>query len=253
MDFTTLAPEDVLEPDVLPYYKEGLEFFHLQLAHLNSTIFVMDHVITFPYHLFSHANETLFFKLVFNNFFHASVLVITRMATDQGEEFFTLPRFKNRLRRSVKHLYLKEFDNHLRSLRFDASTRQLLRKAENLRHTKVAHTLEATIFQPNSEDALRFGDLKALRDRLNDLLSGLSFHTDLLMLPPQYSGRVQHPAESDSRSDIEKLLDLVAEHSELIRLPESSPQMWAIQRRYTTSDDLALLNRYRSKFKMPEV
>ena len=253
MDFTKLSAEEVLTSSGSEYHKRGMEFFHLQLAALNSSHFVMDHVIAFPYHLFVQARDSLFFRLVFNNFFAGSVLAITRLLTDQGRQFFTLPRFKNRVRASVKAAYSREFDAYLRSLRFDPTTRTLMHKAEALRNTRLAHVLEEAVFQATQQQALRFSDLKTLTSSVNSHLQGLAFNTDLLMLPFQYSDRVQHPPGSDSRPDIEKLLDEIARHSRTLNLPETNPELWIMERRYTTEQDLELINRYREKFSLARV
>jgi hypothetical protein len=253
MDFTRLGADEVLLSDGFEYHKRGMEFFHLQLAALNSSLFIMEHVIAFPYHLFVQAHDSMFFRLVFNNFFTSSVLAITRLLTDQGPQFFTLPRFKNRIRASIKARYSTQYDAYLRSLRFDTSTRALLRKAEALRNARLAHLLEEAVFQPNAQEALDFAGLKTLRDRTNSLLQGLAFNTDLLMLPAQYSDRVKRPPSADARPDIEKLLDLIARNSRRLNLPETNPDLWMMERRYTSESDLNLMNRYRAKFGMSPV
>ena len=253
MDFSNQSAEDVLVPSVLPYYRKGIDFFHLELVHLNVNIFILDYVLAFPFGLFVPPGQSLFFRMVFSNFFDSSVLVITRVATDHGAKVFTLPRFRNRIRASVRAQFRAEFDSHLRKLRFDSEVKSLLKKATVLRDSRLAHTLEDNVANQANRESVRFGELKSLRDSLNSLLDGLGFNTEFMMLPLQYDPRVQHPKGTDSRPDIERLLDDIAHRSSLLNLPELRPERWLHRRRQLSAGDIYVINSYRQKFGLDEV
>ena len=250
-DITQLTPEEVIVEEHLPFYKKGMDFFYLQLVHLNVNIYILDHILDFPFHLFTDTGKSLFFRKVFENFFYASVLIITRIAVDQGSDLFTLPRFKNRIRNYVIPIFQPTFDATLRKSRFDASVNEILKKACNLRNESLAHIREDIAFGQQEQTIFTFGEIKSLRDELGRLFNALAFNTYYIMWPDQYDPNLQHPKGVDSRSDIEEILDLLAEKSILLNLPETSPQLWAVRKEIFSEKDLKDINRYREKFDLP--
>jgi hypothetical protein len=227
--------------------------FSLQLTYLNVDIFILDHLLAFPFHLFPAPGGNLFFRMAVNNFLSASVLATTRVAGDQDSDFFTLPRFKNWLLQAVRPEYATEFRGRLRQLRFATTVRELLRNAVRIRHRHIAHIFEEESSERKQNDILTFGELKTIRDSLNLLFAGLAFGTEYLFLPVQYLPNIQRPQGVDARPDIERLLDLIANRSELLRLPETHPQQWVYRRGALSEKDRNLLNAYRSKFGLPVV
>jgi len=250
---SAISADEAFLPEELPFYKKGMEFFHLQLVHLNVNIFILDHVLSFPYYLFTDPDESLFFRMVFENFFYASLLIITRLAADQGPDLFTLPRFRNRIRDAVKPEYRRQLDQSLRSARFSATTRSVLHRATKLRNERVAHVLEEVALGQGEGTRIVYGELKSLRDQLNQLLDALSFNTYYMMLPLQYSPDVSHPGGTGRRPDIERVLDSVARESLLLNLPERNPVAWSSRKQKMPANDLEILNSYRVKFGLPRV
>lgn len=254
MDNLNLGPDDLIEDaENLLYYKNGIKFFYLQLVHLNVNVFILDHVLTFPYHLFTVPGESLFFRMVFENFFYASLLIITRIAADYGADVFTLPRFKNRVRQFIKPEIREAIDRRLRKVRFDETTQSLLEKARTLRSERVAHVLEDVALSRTDETIVTFGEIKSMRDELNSLLDVLSFNVAHMMLPLQYHPDVRHPPGVDSRPDIEAILDDVARRSILLNLPETNPTSWNFRKDNLPEQDIEILNKYRRKFDLTEI
>lgn len=252
-DLHTLNPDEVLVDEFLPEYNTGMQFCHLQLVHLNANIYILDQVLRFPFRIFVPGDRSLFFRFVFENFFYASLLIITRLAADQGAEFFTLPRFKNKIRFAVKGSYRDVFDELLREVRFNNQVNILIKKTRDLRSLRVAHSTEEFVFGIAEEPLVRFEELKELRDHLVSLFDALSFNVDHLMYPIQYSSRVQQGQGFDQRTDIEELLDLIAENSFALRVPENNPDEWEIQKEFYTERELDAFNEYRSKFGLSSV
>jgi len=248
LELSKLTPGQVLLPGSIPRYNRGMLAFALQLTNLNVDIFILDHLLSFPFHLFPAPGGNLFFRMVVNNFLSASVLATTRVAGDQDPDFFTIPKFKNWLLQVVRPEYATEFRRHLRQLRFATTVRDLLRKAMRIRHRHIAHIFEEESPEPKQADILTFGELKTIRDSLNLLFAGLAFGTEHLFLPVQYLPNVQHSQGVDARPDIEQLLDLIADHSHLVRLPETHPEQWVYRQATLSERDLRLLNAYRAKF-----
>jgi len=251
-DLSTLDVESVLSEGALPEYEKGMEFFYFQLVHLNTTIYIVDKILEFPLGLFVEPDKAIFFNMVIRNFFDAGLLVITRLATDQGDDLYTLTRFKNRVRELVRPDLVNLFDARLIKYRFDKRTTGMLERARRLRNERVGHVKEDVVLGISEGTRLNFSELKSLRDALNSLLGALSFNVDHIMLPIPYDRRVQHPVGSNHKPDIEELLDSVALKSVLLNLPEKNPSVWKHWRTRSTEDQLSQINQYRRKLGLPE-
>jgi hypothetical protein len=248
----TLNPDEVLVEEFIPEYSAGMQFFHLQLVHLNANVFILDHVLAFPFRLQVPSGRSLFFRFVFENSFYASLLIITRLATDQGSEFFTLPRFKNKVRQAIKDEYRGEFDDLLRKAKFNKNMQRMLQKAASLRSMRVAHSTEDFVLGNAEEPLVRFGELKTMRDQLVELIQAFTFNVDHVMEPLLYSARVQAGRGRSAKSDIEELLDLIAGNSPGLHLPEREPDRWKAQRSIYVDRELRVFNQYRQTFGLPE-
>jgi hypothetical protein len=252
IDFSKLNAKDILVEGALTEYERGMDFFYLkQLVPLNASIYVMEQILQFPLRMFTDPGDTIFFTLVLRNFFEAGLMTITRLATDRKGDLYTLLHFKNWVGGHVKPEYRQEYQLYLKRARFDKETRTMLAKAKQLRDAQVAHLKRD--FNLSKQDRLNFEELKTLSNTLNSLLDTLSFNVDRLMLPVPYSPRVIHPRDTDNRSDIEKLLDGIAKDSVILNLPETEPVYWPIYRRRLSQQDLEIINKYRAKFKLPQV
>ena len=173
------------------------------------------------------------------------------MATDQSSDFFTLPQFRNNVRNSVKEEYQKSFDEQLREVRFDKKIKNSLEKVHDLRSVRIAHSKEDFVFGEIDEPLVKFGDLKIIRDQLISVFNALAFNVDHMMLPVQYSSRIERPNNEDYLSDIEELLQLLAENSPSIKQPENNPTHWKIQRENLPQRELDAFNYYRNLLGLP--
>ncbi len=247
-----LKAEEVLVEERLPDYRKGMEFFHLELSKMNARIFILDHVVPFPFHLLSDCGS-LFFRFVFEDLFNACLLTITRMTTDSAPDLFTLQRFKNDVLRWTKPMYSPALQARLRVVRFDANRDSLARRAQHLRDERLAHNQKSAIVGGARSHAVSLRELKTLEARLRPVLDALSFDTENVYLPLQYLPTLNHPPGFDPRPDIEVLLDLIARDSSLLNLPETNPDKWQRRRRALSETDIFSLNRYRKRFGLSEV
>jgi len=253
MELSPLNAEDVIMKEKLPYYHEGMGFFHLQLTHLSTNNFILDHVLSFPWNLFAPKDESLFFRKVFENFFYASLLIITRMATDKKDDFFTLRRFKNNIYKSVLPKYKSSINDRFRQVRFDENTNLIFENAQKLRHQRIAHNIEDFVLGRKAENIVTFGEIKYMRDELVTLFDALAFNNAYMMLPLNYDPSIKHSQNYDVRTDIEKILDSIAERSTLLNLPEKEPEFWRIKLSSLSKQDKDTLNKYRQKLNLSEL
>jgi len=253
MNMLNVNAKDVLEDDALVEYEEGLSFFYSELVGLNVNIYILDQVAQFPFDLFVPRDDRIFWDMVIRNFFSAGVLTITRLATDNAADLHTLISFKNRIRQLVKHEYKQSFDTRLRQARFDRETHALLESARQLRVNSIAHTRKNRVPEGAESIRINFSELKALRDALNLLLDALSFNVENMVLPIPYNPKVLHPAGSDARTDVEKILDCLARDSYLLNMPERNPERWRHRRERLSDEAIRQVNSYRQKFNLPAV
>ena len=92
-----------------------------------------------------------------------------------------------------------------------------------------------------------------MRDELNRLFDSLGFDISFMMLPIQYHPDVQHPTGTDPRSDIEIILDKVAQESPVLNMPEKNPRAWGNWKKQFSEEDMEAINTFRKKFELPAV
>jgi hypothetical protein len=247
MDISKLTPEDLFgDGDSRNEYLRGTNFFFNELVRLNTNIAIVEQVIQFPFELFFIETPT-FFRYVIANFMDMSLIIITRLATDNGKDVYTLRWFKNRVvRKLIKPEYKELFQNALKEAKFDKRTHDLLEQARRLRSKYIAHLSR----EPDPTiPPIDFEDLKILRDRLNSLLEALTPNRAHLFLPFPYYSKVKNR----SKSDIEEILDRMAETSHILHMPEKNPVIWRNYYEQLTESEIGQFNFYRKKFGLPEV
>jgi hypothetical protein len=86
--------EDVLKDEARAEYQQHMNTFFLRLVELNSNIYIVEHVLAFPYDLLAEGrtDNGFFFPLLVKNAFDACILMIAKVATDQGSDTYTLSR-----------------------------------------------------------------------------------------------------------------------------------------------------------------
>lgn len=248
----TERPEEALKPDALSEYKKGFGFIYGELVELNTIIYLAEKIVGFPWDLLGRKDE-IFFGVTMRSFHDSSILVVTRLLTDQGTDPFTLPRFKNRVRDWLLPRFQAQFDDHMRNARFDKTIETILEKAKELRNHRIAHT--AGEFVAGSLKLYRpsLAELNKVKEALQTLFDVLSFDVECGMLPLEYAPYVIHGGSSPHTTDIDDLLDSVARKSHCLNMAETNPVRWHHARGRLKPEELAVLNEYRRRFGMSEV
>jgi hypothetical protein len=194
MDISQLNPKDVLKDGAFEEYDTGIGFLFSDLVDLNTIIYLAEQIIAFPFDLFLSPDDQTFFSVVMHSFSDSAILTITKLATDQAGDLFTLLSFKNRVRDLVKPEYRDAFDARLKKARFDSETKTMLAKAKDLRNHRIGHVTRdfvagnIKLFRPS------ISQLRDLRDALNSLLNSLAFNVEYSMLPIPYDSRGNSPS-----------------------------------------------------------
>jgi hypothetical protein len=248
VDFHQLDPKRVLRETAFEEYEKGIGFFFSELVTLNTIIYLAEKILAFRFDLFLSRDDQTFFSVVMSSFYDSAILTITRLATDEGADVFTLRRFKNRVLELVQDEYKKDFRSWLRRARFDKQVEELLTKARDLRHHRIGHTTNDFIAGRKRVVRPGISEIKELRNALNSLLDALAFNVEFSKLPIPYDSRVR----PQRRTDIEEILDNIARDSAFLNMPEQRPDRWIYRRLRLNTEKLDTLNQYRRKFELPE-
>jgi hypothetical protein len=248
----------ILDPQWYPMYKQQIDALYSQAIELNSYLFVLEKVMTFPFWLFAE-NETTFWTLTINSFFQAAVMCSWRVAVDSDSDFLTLRKFKNDL---IQHVVDPKAEAILRAelkkIHFDLKLKTVGDKISKLRHRMFAHfhpsfLMTAQGKTPTTLPWTTLGDIQIVRDAVNELIQILGFNVGYRFLPISYDPVVKHPRNVDSRPDIVRLLDDLAHGSSIMHMPEREPIVWPHRRKLMSEDEVNLYNEYRKRFRLPEV
>jgi len=248
----SLTSKDIIIPEYLDEYKEGIGFFYSELITLNTNIFIINKIRKFPFDLFCNPDDCTFFHMVINNFFEYSLIIITRIFKDTGKDCFTLPKFINKIiSKYIKSEYRKLFIQRVKNVNFNNLTADILNRIHDLRKKRLAHNLEEYITETKNIGRINYNELEKLRDYSNQLFENLSFGITHMMVPLPYCEKVIHPKGYDSRPDIEKILDAIAKDSYFINAPEIDKYWLDYGKNRMSEHDLNIFYEYREKFGLP--
>jgi len=255
--FDYLTTNEVILPEYIKDYDNGLAFFYSELITINTNIFIINKIRKFRFDLFCAPDDCTFFHMVINNFFEYSLIIISRLFKDTGKDCFTLPKFKNKIiSKYIKPEYRIKFKQRIKNLEFQNLTSDILNRIFDLRNKRLAHNLEEYIKDIKNIGLINYSELEKLRDCANQLFESLSFGVGHLMLPLPYSEKVIHPKNSDPRPDIEKFLDSIVKESNFLNTPErysKYPSVWNAIKNKWDEETLNIFNEYREKYKLPKV
>jgi len=252
-DFSRLNANVVLKKSSIYKYQNLIDFFYDELVKLNTDIFIINKILEFPFDIFCSPEDTLFFSRVVWNFYENSILTVTKLTTDQKGKLYTLPQFKNWVYKQVNVRYKGDFKNWLKKSKFNSKTKRILKKAEKLRNQIIAHFDKHPLLGMGKVKYLDIKELEQLKNKLNSILDTLSFSVEHMMLHLSYSKDVIRPEGIDHRPDIGVILDSIAKNSELLNMPERSPELWEYAKESLDEERKKIINKYRKKFNLPEV
>src|SRR5262245_41651067 len=87
-------PEDVLPGDFLEEYTRDINALHLQVSGLSTNLFVLEHLVTFPFGLFA-PDEMMFWNIVIKNMCFSVLLTAWAIGFDRDSRSLTIMRFSN--------------------------------------------------------------------------------------------------------------------------------------------------------------
>ena len=246
-----IKPDDVLERSYVQTYEREIITLHRQLAGLHTNLFVLEHLINFPFSILAPGQAT-FWSVVIRNLYFSSLSTAWALACDTDVRSLTVTRFKNSvIPRITNPTIVETVREKLGALGLEAIRDRLQPRLDELRTKAIAHLdrtlIGATPGQVVKLPAVSLTELKELSRALAEIINILGFGTFYQMLPLDYDSSVEHPSGIDSRPDVEQLLDDLASRSRYLHMPEREPTEWPFLCNALSDSDLMALNRYRVK------
>ncbi len=244
--------EQLLKKEWIEEYKTQIESLWLQAVQLNSNLYLLERIAVFPFNVFAHRDH-LCWSLIASALYESCLMVIRRIVTDKGSDFLTLRKFKNELMQNAKDEVAKaKIADRLREVRFDKRVAAIEEQVKDLCNGWLAHLKKEVVSRSHNQTRrmpiVLVDKLKIVRDAVNDLITVLSFDTGRAFIYEEYSENVTYPRGTDSRPDIERVLDLVALNSPVLSMPDNYPDSWQDERSVFTEKELEQFNAYRKKF-----
>ncbi len=250
MSLLNEKPENVIKERRFQEYQRSLELIWWELVRLNSTVYVLEKLINFPVKIFVPKGKDLFLNLVHHNFIENSILIVSRIFTDNSADAHTIVWFKNKLRNEyLKDVYVNEFDEILKENRFSKNVNELSVKIHKIRSKLVAHLKREIVLSEITQDfKISFKELKEVVSAIAILFRLICFNHDYHLYPVEWSPNLVHSGPLDKRPDIEEILDDFVLKNPILKLPEEKPYLWDKIKSGYNQDELIKFDKYRKKF-----
>jgi hypothetical protein len=228
-------------------YTETISYFAGELEKFCINKYIIEKIRDFPFYLFGDAEGNIFFNAVANNFFEMCIITAHKLSNDKSKDAYPIKKFQNEIRKEIKEEYSKRFSLHLKEIGFKKKLDVVAEKTKNLRDKALVHIDALYVKNKLSLQGISWNDFDTIENNLIIALNGLSFNSEWMLLPISYDPRVQHPEDTDSRPDIVKILECIAKESNFLNLPEDNFNVWKIEIKKISKEDLEIFNCYRKK------
>lgn len=243
-------PKEVILPAWLDQYKKEMDPVYGQLTQFNSNIYIMEKITSIDLNLLGTATNN-FWHLVLASMFETNVMILWRLV-DPSDVTLNMRILRDRIRGNLRDDSLRnEFDSLIGKSNYGSRIDKIYNKVSILRHNRFGHFQRKWIVKESpsliSDDYLPFPNLKEYGNTIGELFNLLCFGHKRLLILLDYSPNVKHPLDTDSRSDIESLLDLVIENSPWVNTPENQPDYWPHFKKVLSNKEIELMNYYRKR------
>lgn len=254
MSMDEISPELFIEDSYLDEYKRQVEELWRELLNLNTYLFYIERLEDFRFDLFSNGGKSNFWQLIKNALLEACISTIYRTAIDNDPKSLTLRRLKNNIFQHRSSNIHEDADSWLKqniaNVEFEKRLAKFEGRIRQIRHRYYGHlnydahvnTLETT------PDALYLDELQEVYQLLSELFNTLAFNRYGFWYWNYSEG-----ARESRTTDLDSILDLVAQHSHLLNAPERNPDLWKLIRKDMPLKKIELLNYYRRKFGLPQI
>lgn len=247
---TTKKPEEVFVADFLPTYTQLHQDIWFRLVHVDANLQILETIGLFPIHHLHAPQNNIFWKMVFWNFVHMSVILLHSLVSDEKSCAHTLLKFKNTV---LKHLHTDSlklaYRERLNQSKLDKQVDPIRKKIARMRHEVIAHRFLDTQGQLGAPqiEGVSVPELRKAFEDTKRLFEACCFGSEYFttLYPPFV------PGHKTPKKDIEKILDLIVKNSNWLNQPERHSPFWPQIKPYKPIKDIEELNKWRTKFNLP--
>ena len=248
-DSREFKPENLICLKYLDTYTREIETLWQQVLRLNAYIYCIKHIKESPFDLFKH-NPSPFWTCVEESMFESLTMVINRILIDKDNKGrnLTLEGFKDKI---VCNLTDEEYKEKLEKnwdVQWKKIDPNIVKRFKELRNKDVAHLDRDSniyLFNESNERTFYLTEIREFKININTLFQMLNLGHIFPKTDLDYDSNGKHP------SDIETLLDTIAEKSAIMNMPEKDSEKWLQYRKKLGDSQIKIFNKYRKKFKLP--
>lgn len=253
LNYLKREPKELIEASWLDEYNVSIDAIWWQLIPFNSSILILQEIIGFPFDvLFSPPDTQHFWNLVTRALFDSCVLTLWRIGVDKSDKGLSLRFLKNQIMANLKNEdIVRAIGKAFNEGGYEVDLSGMEGKIEHLRHNYLAHFNRLKNTHPTNEDikerTLLFKELQSFRRSVNSYFEFLCFGHHRMLYPIEYNPTTIWPKDTDTRLDVQKILEQVGISSPLINMPELNPAIWEIYRENLSENERRVMNEFRQK------
>lgn len=248
-----LSATNLLKSNWLPEYQKQRDAIFRQLGELKTMMFILEKIEMFPFWLFTpNTHDYVFWRTIKNSLVESILMIVSRVIVETGNNALTLGNFKHEMLENVVNPQAKQqIIEHTKLANFDKRIKETKEKVRLIRNNFLAHLDKAqqTTLSDDQIDDVTYGEIKEMVDASFDLFNSLSFDSYYVPWLHEYRDQIRN----ENQTDIDRLLDHVAQSSQLLNLPEREPEVWRRKRVKLSEEEIKLINYYRTRANLPEI
>lgn len=249
-------PDELFEPEFAERYERLQNDLWQRMTRIDGIIVTLETMADFPFNDLYGPNDMEFWRMVGQNFFEMTFVLLHGLVRDEGEEKHTLINFKSEIvnRGSWLDPRMRElFRQKLRDIKFDSGVNSVLKRVKRIRGQRIVHRLFKKQTRELEDQSVRvsFPELKELFVAAKSLFDALSFGSKYEtlagdLMPSKVGGK-------PTRTCLDKVLDAVIRDSAFVNQPEWKSQWWRDKRKLMAPETLRIMNELRKRVGLPEV
>lgn len=254
MSENLLRADDVLNPGWLPEYEKQRKAIFTQLQELNTMMFILEKIAVFPFWLFTpDTHDWVFWRTIKFSLIETTIMMASRVIIATDKDSLTLKTYRAQIvQNTVNQDAKRAVKDHFKGVNFDRRIAEIEVKIRDIRNNFLAHLDKIqNTSEPDNRTIADITDkeMKVLLNAAFDLFNTLSFESYFVPWPMAYDD----PIRNAHQTDIDRLLDHVAQSSHLLNLPERDPDIWQRRLLKLNEYEIEKINYYRVRAGLPEI
>jgi AbiU2 len=250
-----LKTTDIIAPTHIAAYELEVGTIANEVTNFNANLYLMQKVFNFPWDLILD-DYGPFWEYVEKALFDSVILSIWKLCIDTEARGLTLSKLKNNILRDyIKAEFRDEFNARVKAADYNAKLAAVQGVYTEIRHNYVAHFNFMKNAKPTADEIkARQLDLKVIfdtRDLINTMYQVLSLDRYAFLPVQYYPDSMNLAVGGPPGTDIDKLLDLIAQNSEIVNMPERQADYWPIFKESRPPKEIEFILAMRKKFGMP--